>query len=255
MTLRIVNDNERPDNTLYCRWSSCAVSSRPNPATMLMDLNGTGRLPACDDCARRYYEMRPDLVTFAPLSEYVDMFAAAKEAALATPEQITGQRVIPCFSCDKNPADVGVVCDEDKTWQPACNACFRDWQARGGQATTRPLDEAMRAAYWQFAEPESAASRQQGRAPQQDHAGPWYTNPDVVSAAVVGGVAIAAHEASKRRKARLRDSVLGIAPLNNVAAGARQALRIQQRQGTTDPQEAALQEQRWLNDQRPRWVR
>ena len=41
------------------------------------------------------------------------------------------------------------------------------------------------------------SSPQQGPAAQQGHAGPWYTNPGVVNAALVGGAAIAAHEAAK----------------------------------------------------------
>lgn len=88
MTLRLVNDNREPDDTLYCRHgTSCR-----NPATILMKFASGTWLPACDQCARRIYESYPHMTEFAPLADYVDLFAAAREAALATPEQVIQAR-------------------------------------------------------------------------------------------------------------------------------------------------------------------
>ena len=87
MTLRLVRDDEKPDSMLYCRWASC--KDRQVPATILLSINGTPYMPSCDACARHHYEINPDAMRLAPLSEYVDVYAAAKEAALATPEQFT----------------------------------------------------------------------------------------------------------------------------------------------------------------------
>ena len=347
MSLRLVNDGERADGTLYCRWN-CRASSRPNPATMLMDVNWKGPLPACDDCARLYYELRPDLTTFAPLDGYVDMFAAAKEAALATPEQVTGQtcptpdrversraveqhiardQVIYCYGRPcllsgqfTTPADVLVrVSGADfggHPWTSLCNACLDSRQAGGWYPEeTRPADDedaksaillgangswswpaphkpvtlrarlitgasvlagfvggvvmcsiantttsdfwtaendgklpisanppsvgalegwgmflivvsVLAGLIWLIAEivkqstpkpvpARRAASRQQGYAPQQGHAGPWYTNPDVITAAAMGGAAVAAHEAAKLHRGHVAE--------RRAAGGQRQA--------------------------------
>jgi hypothetical protein len=67
-------------NVLYCQY-------RCGPATILVIINETPGIPCCDKCARHYYGMDPYHVGLAPLAEYVDLSAAAKEAALATSEQ------------------------------------------------------------------------------------------------------------------------------------------------------------------------
>jgi hypothetical protein len=82
VTLRLVSDDER--YVVPCQTTSCG-----QPAVILVIINETPPIACCDRCARRYYEMaagRP--IRLAPMSEYVDMYAAAREAALATPEQV-----------------------------------------------------------------------------------------------------------------------------------------------------------------------
>jgi hypothetical protein len=385
MTLRIVSDNHEPDGVLYCRHSAGCW----RPATILVSFLGKHYLPSCDPCARLTYEHHPDQTAFAPLAGYVDTFAAAKAAALATPEhviqtagvQVVGPTIVDDEVCRHIWRDEVVYCrmrwcgeggrltpaDQRLNaigglWYTACADCIAKFDP--AQVEVAPMSEAdtawelemidkYRNEHKSWTKPKPPMSRRakilwwtvpaavlalgitmvsighmlwdayytaddrwfnhQGsggvlpdtagwtgwgtffivvsslvlagvfiawlvseatsvpaghfrvpKAPRQQYSAgsyqqgssvPWYQNPDVVNAMLLGGVVVAAHEATRRHQARLRDSALGIAPLNNTAAGMRQAYRIQQRQGTTDPQQATLQELRWLNDERPRWVR
>ena len=88
MTLRLVSDQDKPGEVLYCRMGGmCDIGRRH--ATILVSVSGNPFLPSCDKCARDAYELQPNYVRLAPLAEYVDVYAAAREAALATPEQST----------------------------------------------------------------------------------------------------------------------------------------------------------------------
>jgi hypothetical protein len=88
VTLRLVSDHDKPGELLYCRMGGMCDIYR-HRATILVSIAGNPYRPSCDECARRAYENIGDSARMAPLAEYVDMFAAAKEAALATQEQIT----------------------------------------------------------------------------------------------------------------------------------------------------------------------
>jgi hypothetical protein len=98
MTLRLVNDNSAPDETLYCRHGSCrhyGPGRGARPATVLVTFLDHPPLPSCDDCARSTWENHPQSTLISPLAGYVDMFAAAKDAALATPEQVIASAPAP----------------------------------------------------------------------------------------------------------------------------------------------------------------
>ena len=88
MTLRLVNDKDQPDDVPYCTQIPCRTRSRRRSATILVSEIGHPYMPACDECARFVHEMHPCQVTLAPLAEYVDWYAEAREAALAAPEQV-----------------------------------------------------------------------------------------------------------------------------------------------------------------------
>ena len=96
MTLRLVNDTGQHDGTPTCR----SATSCRNPATILMKFAGRSWLPACDECARRICENHPDDTQFAPLGDFVDVFAAAKAAALATPEQVIQLASVQIRGCE-----------------------------------------------------------------------------------------------------------------------------------------------------------
>ena len=72
-------------NVLYCQYGC-------GPATVLVIINETPGILCCDNCACRYCGMDPYRVRLAPLAGYVDLYAAAKEAALALLEQVTAGR-------------------------------------------------------------------------------------------------------------------------------------------------------------------
>jgi hypothetical protein len=349
---------------------------------MLLSSCGKPYLPSCDDCARGTYDRHPDVTVFAPLAGYVDMFEAAKEAALATPEQFDDQaardatdeailhrshedHVIYCreWWCivDKRltPAEV-ITNDGGSHWKPACASCASQRQAdiNGPRIQVAALDEGRKAQYWAMldaAKPaapaqgnqlrewtaeekaqaaaggqppagshgagwviglsllgsfilgvilaiagwrqtladdtatppelmwgaffialpflvgfiallvsiakgiaeESRQTRQQysqgGVSYQQGGSVRWYQNPDVVNAALVGGAAVAAHEAQKARQRRVVDSALGIAPLNNVHAGMKRTTYMLGR--PADTQDGIRYELEQLNTQNPKWTR
>jgi hypothetical protein len=78
------------DGVQYCRQTGCLISKQAQPATVLLRtrIHPTG-LPACEACARFQFEMfSPGDVELAPLGEYVDLFAEAKQAMNATPGQV-----------------------------------------------------------------------------------------------------------------------------------------------------------------------
>jgi hypothetical protein len=158
MTLYLVSDNHQPDGVLYCRDVGCVDRRPPRRATMLMKFCSRPYLPACDQCARLTYEHHPDLTTFAPLAEYVDTFAAAKEAALATPEQITGRVIYcdqpPCEQSGRHRMAETCISFDGEHWSASCSECAREQQA----PQTRPLDDQARELYWKAAE---ARSREQ----------------------------------------------------------------------------------------------
>jgi hypothetical protein len=77
----------RVPRVLYCQ----QLCYPRKAATILVSFCGGPYLPRCDECARRTYQRHPDVTRLAPLSEYVDHYAIAREAALATPEQIMGK--------------------------------------------------------------------------------------------------------------------------------------------------------------------
>lgn len=67
---------------IYCYYGD-------GPATVLVIANNMPGQPCCDEHARRWYGVSaPDRIRLAPLSEYVDMFAEARQALFATPGQV-----------------------------------------------------------------------------------------------------------------------------------------------------------------------
>lgn len=127
MTLRLVNDNDR--NVVPCE-TGCG------PATILVIINNTPGIPCCDECARRYYGWggHTGKIRLAPMSEYVDMFAAAKEAAFATPEQITKPVQVTGFTA----ADDAVL---RHIWIDQAVYCRIRWCEEAGRLT--PADERL----------------------------------------------------------------------------------------------------------------
>jgi hypothetical protein len=128
MTLRAVGDDERA--VVPCEYGC-------GPATILVIINETPGIPCCDACARRLYNLRPDAVRLAPLAEYVDHYAIAREAALATPEQITG----PVMQV------VGPVIVDDEVlhriWVDQAVYCHVHWCETQGKLT--PADQRLNA--------------------------------------------------------------------------------------------------------------
>jgi hypothetical protein len=155
MTLRLIRDDER--NVVPCEYGD-------GPATLLVIINETPGIPCCDVCAHRFYNMDPYHVRLASLDGYVDMFAAAKQAAFATPEQFTApvpitastalddkvlrriwaDRVIYCrvHWCEKSrlltPAGqrlnaIGGL------WYPACQKCINEFDP--DQVEIAPMSE------------------------------------------------------------------------------------------------------------------
>jgi len=170
MTLRLVSDNNQPDGGLYCQ----QLCHPQKPATILVSFCGGPYLPTCDECTRGTYQRHPDITRLAPLSEYVDHYAIAREAALATPEQIIGQtwpasdldeqcwavcqriardQVIYCYRRPcllsgqfTTPADVLIrVSGADfsgQPWTSLCNTCLGSHQADGWRPEEiRPADD------------------------------------------------------------------------------------------------------------------
>jgi hypothetical protein len=280
VVLRLVTDNDQPDGTLYCRHSAGCR----RPATILVSFLGKPYLPSCDDCARSTYDMFPDQTAFAPLAEFVDMFEAAKQAALATPEQVAESLVSKAYRaiCLRTIRDRKLYCQEYWCCQAysqseqltaadaatevighhtpllSCIDCLHKRQEDRGydQVKVYQLTQSFIAKYWKLIDEGEAskilAGSYQGT-PQQGNLVPWYQHPDVINAAIVGGVAIAAHEATKRHKARLRDSALGRAPLNNTAAGMRYGTYLAGR--PDDTQEGIQYELQQLNTANPKWTR
>lgn len=161
MTLRLVNDDDR--NVVPCE-IGCG------PATILVIINNTPGIPCCDKCARRYYGWagHTSKIRLAPLSEYVDMYAAAKEGALATPEQITGSassdadtywvfrrmyedraiycRMMWCTDAGQlTPADL-CISTNGEPWHASCGACAQ--KAQGDQVKIWPLGEDEKSQLW-----------------------------------------------------------------------------------------------------------
>jgi hypothetical protein len=156
MTLRLIRDDERA--VVPCEYGDGA-------ATVLVIINETPGIPCCDPCARRFYNMRPDRVRLTSLDGYVDMFAAAKQAAFATPEQITGQPVQITASTALDDkvlrriwADRVIYCrvrwcEESRRltpasqrlnaigglWYPACQECINKFDP--DQVETAPMSE------------------------------------------------------------------------------------------------------------------
>jgi hypothetical protein len=174
MTLRLVSDNNQPDGVLYCQ----QLCYPRKAATILVSFCGGPYLPRCDECARGTYQRHPDVTRLAPLSEYVDHYAIAREAALATPEQIIGQatgqtwpasdldeqcwavcqriarnQVIYCYGRPcllsgqfTTPANVLIRVSwadfSGQPWTSLCNTCLGSHQADGWRPEEiRPADD------------------------------------------------------------------------------------------------------------------
>jgi len=79
--LRLVR-SEPENEVLYCRHG---ISCR-NLATVLVTFCNQPPLPSCDKHARLTWEHHPNLTQIGLLGDYVDHFAAVREAALAPPD-------------------------------------------------------------------------------------------------------------------------------------------------------------------------
>jgi hypothetical protein len=172
MTLRLVSDNQQP-GVLYCRHGAGCR----NPATILVSFLGKHYLPSCDECARSTYDRHPEDTRFAPLAEYVDEFAIARETALVTPEQIiepTGNGLteadnmirrhthndhrVYCrwYWCEQGwkltPASIYLEDNKTGYGYPSCSSCARRYaeseNGAGRQAKTWPLDENQKNRIW-----------------------------------------------------------------------------------------------------------
>jgi hypothetical protein len=160
MTLRLVSDNNHPDGVLYCQ----QLCYPRKAATILVSFCGGPYLPRCDECARGTYQRHPDVTRLAPLAEYVDHYAIAREAALATPGQIIRSassdidaddrvcrrmyhdQAVYCRGwcrLNEQPALAGTCLSNNggKTWIPVCSACAHRWQNAESQAETRPVND------------------------------------------------------------------------------------------------------------------
>jgi hypothetical protein len=74
---------------ITCVQVGCAISTIKNPATMLISRPREPGRPTCDSCARSAFDHDvTGQLSLHPLSEYVDMFAEAKQALNATPGQV-----------------------------------------------------------------------------------------------------------------------------------------------------------------------
>lgn len=131
MKLRLVSDDER--YMVPCQTTSCR-----QPAVILVIINETPGIPCCDECARRYYEMggHTGKIRLAPLSEYVDMYAAAKEAAFATPEQVAPPMQVTGFTA----ADDEVL---RRIWLDQAVYCRMRWCEEAGRLS--PATERLNA--------------------------------------------------------------------------------------------------------------
>lgn len=167
MTLHLVSDNHEPDGTLYCRHGVCEYDPRrARPATVLITFCDKPPLPSCDECARTTWENHPNSTRLSPLSGYVDMFEAAKQAALATPEQVIQQASEPIRGSDAvdDPVlrriwtDQKIYCRLDRCeiqhkltpasqrlnaigglWYPACADCITRYDP--AQVEVAPMSE------------------------------------------------------------------------------------------------------------------
>lgn len=110
--LRLVHSEPKPEMP-YCRHS---IGCR-NPATVLLTFCSRVPQPCCDECARRTWESYPDNTTIGPLGDYVDHFAAAREAALAPPPATLWQYVQVPTPANSN----GFI----PCMQPLCARCSR----------------------------------------------------------------------------------------------------------------------------------
>jgi len=184
MTLRLVSDRDEPGEVLYCRHGTCRWGWT-KPATILVSFCDGPYLPSCDECARQTWENHPNSTRLAPLAEYTDMFAAAKEATLATPEpasvQIVGStpvddkvlrriwldRVIYCrlHWCEMQgrltPADqrLNVI---GGLWFPACAECVSKFDPSEVEAA--PLSEEDTA--WELEMVDKYAQKQRWKEPR-----------------------------------------------------------------------------------------
>jgi len=154
VTLRLVSEDER--YVVPCHYGC-------GPATILVIINETPPIPCCDKCGRRLYEMDPRYARLAPMSEYVDLYAAAKKAATATPEQVAGNtqpddddgiyrrmyedQVLyccgsPCTQSGRLTPAGFFIFPDGQQWTLACGACVHQAHANGDpQARSYPLDE------------------------------------------------------------------------------------------------------------------
>jgi hypothetical protein len=116
-------NREPASQVITCVQPGCVIRKLTSPATMLISAwDGPGK-PTCDSCARFAFDHDTSgQLSLAPLSGYVDMFAAAKQVAFATPGQVirgeagprrhwdTGEQVItPAPAPAPAPAPVPVA--------------------------------------------------------------------------------------------------------------------------------------------------
>lgn len=133
--LRLVHSGPEPE-VPYCVQIPCMTRNRKNPATMLIRSYDNPGRPSCDSCARWEFDLDTSgRLSLAPLGNYVDRFAAAREAALAPPLVVPPEdRVIYCQEHEfhngpPSPADY-FIRTENKPGDGAlaCSACLHKWQ-------------------------------------------------------------------------------------------------------------------------------
>ena len=122
MTLRLVITNDQPDKTPYCQQIPChtnrELGGQSRKAVILLGKWGNPGKPSCEECARWEYEKTtdPSQITLTPLADYagVDWFEEAREAALATPEQVvtTGAAQAPREQPATAPVGNGFTAEE-----------------------------------------------------------------------------------------------------------------------------------------------
>jgi hypothetical protein len=179
-------------SVLYCRHS---ISCR-NPATVLVRFLSQAPKPSCDGCARRTWESYPGDTQLSPLGEYIDWFAEVKQASLATPGQvIRGEAITSPGPAYQEPAPApagnGFTAEEPVAAAPAPQGLFAQlrqaWRDYKGWKTQLPAGQRL--------------------------------GVEAAETAAAFGAWGAVHHRVKEDQRKTRESLLHIAPMNNVQAG------------------------------------
>jgi hypothetical protein len=92
MTMTTPQDGQ----VLYCKQAKCLVHNRLRAATVLVGRYGNPGKPACEECARFEFDLDiSGTMSVSPLSEYVDMYQASRQAAFAVPGDIIDRQPAP----------------------------------------------------------------------------------------------------------------------------------------------------------------